>query len=183
MLDSVAVATRPVRLGSQTGHFLTDPIPLETRSYEELFDCPVEAAHCVRFVTPTSVRDGNISSPFLEPSRLAKSAVKRWNKLVDNPTLLLDHRHAAGTWVSDLDGRNGIVTRHRITISGFVGRMRFVCPTKDSARLFSTVWAFAEHAGIGSYTTSGLGRILREPTWQPTNATTPPRSTEPAPVR
>ncbi|MFI8774868.1 CRISPR system precrRNA processing endoribonuclease RAMP protein Cas6 [Gordonia sp. NPDC062954] len=166
-IGSRALARTQVRLGSQVGQFLGDPVALEFATARDLAAEPVEEAHCIRFFTPTTLKDGNRSSPLLEPIRLARSTVSRWNSLFADPADHLDITDAQGVWVSDLDGRNEVVKLHSTTVSGFVGRMRFVCTTEESARLFSRLWAFAEHAGVGAYTAAGMGCVLREPTWQP----------------
>lgn len=165
--SGLSLAAKELRLGSQTGHFLGDPVAIEAVTFADMLDTDPQSAHCVAFLTPTTLRSGTRTSPFLDPVRLARSTVTRWNKLVPAAaTLVADD--ARDTWVSDIDGHNEVTSLHKTTVSGFVGRMRFVHPTEQSAQLFSRLWTFAEHAGIGAYTAAGLGRICLEQTWQPT---------------
>jgi CRISPR/Cas system endoribonuclease Cas6 (RAMP superfamily) len=54
-------------------------------------------------------------------------------------------------------------------VSGFVGRIRYVCHqgTDAEAAGFDALMAFAAFAGVGSHTTAGFGVMVPEPTWQP----------------
>ena len=84
-------------------------------------------------------------------------------------------------WVSDLDGRtevqllprtvrhDGGQERHEEVISGFVGRVRYVCDQGSDAEaaVFGALLAFAAYAGAGSHTAYGFGVTIPEPTWQP----------------
>ncbi|MFT4124891.1 MAG: CRISPR system precrRNA processing endoribonuclease RAMP protein Cas6 [Gordonia sp. (in: high G+C Gram-positive bacteria)] len=165
-----------IRLGSQHGVVLGRPVVAGGVTVDDILDTPVERAHCVVFRTPTALRNKDCISPLLEPYRLVGSAVKRWNSLVADSARQLEHGVAPSEiWVSDLDGRNEVMKVHGITVSGFVGRMRFVCENDNAAQLFSRIWAFAEHAGIGAYTPHGLGCVAREDTWQPREPRRPAR--------
>lgn len=164
-LGARSLGSSSIRLGSQNGYILTDPIALESFSYDDVLNAPVDSAHVVEFLTPTALRDGSLTSPFLEPLRLARSAVSRWSSLVGDD-LTLDADAARGTWVSDIEGHNDVLKLHSVTVSGFVGRMRFVHQTDGAAELFSRIWAFAEHAGVGAYTAAGLGCIALASGWQ-----------------
>jgi CRISPR/Cas system endoribonuclease Cas6 (RAMP superfamily) len=84
-------------------------------------------------------------------------------------------------WVSDLDGhsevqilprtvrRGGEQERREEVISGFTGRVRYVCDhgTDAEAAIFGALLAFASFAGAGSHTAYGFGVVIQEQTWQP----------------
>jgi len=101
-------------------------------------------------------------------------------------------------WVSDIDGRSEVQTLTRNVrrtdgwrledevISGFTGRIRYVCDqgTGDEAAAFDALMAFAAYAGVGSHTTYGFGVIRPEPTWQPpTTRRAAAERPSPAPLR
>lgn len=84
-------------------------------------------------------------------------------------------------WVSDIEGhseahilprrarRDGQWRLIDEVISGFTGRIRYVCDhgTETEAADFGALLAFAAYAGAGSHATYGFGVTSPEPTWQP----------------
>ena len=64
-------------------------------------------------------------------------------------------------------GTNEVFPLADMTVSGFVGRIRYVCEDPSTAGTVDTLVRFAEYAGIGSYTPRGLGVVRLEPTWAP----------------
>ncbi len=54
-------------------------------------------------------------------------------------------------------------------ISGFTGRVRYVCDQGSDAEAacFGALLAFAAFAGAGSHTAYGFGVVTPELTWQP----------------
>jgi CRISPR/Cas system endoribonuclease Cas6 (RAMP superfamily) len=54
-------------------------------------------------------------------------------------------------------------------VSGFTGRIRYVCDRGSDAEAgtFGALLAFAAYAGAGSHTTYGFGVVSPETTWQP----------------
>jgi CRISPR/Cas system endoribonuclease Cas6 (RAMP superfamily) len=84
-------------------------------------------------------------------------------------------------WVSDIDGHSEvqILTRNvrrggqwhleDEVISGFIGRIRYVCGRGSDAEAadFDALMAFSVFAGVGSHTTYGFGVVAPELTWQP----------------
>ncbi|WP_267618122.1 CRISPR system precrRNA processing endoribonuclease RAMP protein Cas6 [Gordonia bronchialis] len=159
-----SLAGHNVRLGSQDGVALADPILLERLSADEVLETPPAHAHTVTFMTPTSLRHGSKTSPLLDPVGLATSLTRRWNGLVSSVEHQLSPSAATGAFVSDIDGHNTVLRLHSMTVSGFLGSMRFEYATDQSAHLFSRMWALAEHVGVGAYTTAGLGCVAIEKT-------------------
>jgi CRISPR-associated endoribonuclease Cas6 len=77
-------------------------------------------------------------------------------------------------WVSDLDGHSEVAELKGQVLSGYLGRIRYVCDGPDTeAALFDSVIALALYAGIGSHTTFGFGAVRAEPTWQPPSTRSP----------
>jgi CRISPR-associated endoribonuclease Cas6 len=140
-----------------------------------------ERAWQVRFVTPVCLRRGNRTSPWPAPESIARGLAERWQRLDPATAPPVPARGPSAAWVSDIEGHSEAHilprrARHggqwRLTeevISGFTGRIRYVCDhgTETEAADFGALLAFAAYAGAGSHTTYGFGVVRPEPTWQP----------------
>jgi CRISPR-associated endoribonuclease Cas6 len=172
----------PVRLGSR--HYRVEgPVRLvEHATWAELRAPPASRAWQVRFASPACVRRRNRAAPLLSPDALAFGLAERWRLLHPLTAPALPWLPAPGpVWVSDLEGRSEVQAlsrkarlgggqeRREEVISGFVGRIRYVCDhgTDDEAAAFGALLAFASFAGAGSHTAYGFGVMVPEPTWQP----------------
>jgi CRISPR-associated endoribonuclease Cas6 len=140
-----------------------------------------ERAWQVRFVTPVCVRRGNRTTPWPAPESVARGLAERWQRL--NPATAPSPlgRGAPTVWVSDIEGHSEahILTRRarydgqwrfdEEVISGFTGRIRYVCDhgSEADAAAFGALLAFAAYAGAGSHTTFVFGVLRPESTWQP----------------
>jgi hypothetical protein len=112
---------------------------------------------------------------------VARSLAERWHHVDPATAPPLPTPGAGPVWVSDIEGhsevqilarrarRDGQPKMEEEVVSGFVGRMRYVCDrgTDAEAADFDALVAFALFAGIGSHTTYGFGVVAPEPTWQP----------------
>jgi CRISPR-associated endoribonuclease Cas6 len=135
----------------------------------------------VRFVTPACLRKQNRTSPWPAPESVARGLAERWHRLDPATSPPLPGHGTGPVWVSDIDGHNEVqlLTRRvrrdsrwqleEEVVSGFVGRIRYVCHqgTDAEAADFDALMAFAAFAGAGSHTTYGFGVVVPEPTWQP----------------
>lgn len=135
----------------------------------------------VRFVTPACARRRNRATPLLAPEALARGLADRWQQLDSATAPQVGWRGNGPVWISDLDGRSAVqVLSRRLRrdghaaveeeiISGFTGRVRYVCDhgSDTDAAAFSALLAFAGFAGAGSHTAYGFGVVISEPTWQP----------------
>ena len=180
-LQAAAATGTPVRLG--TSHYEVCGAPRMTgqATWQELRQWPGTRAWQVRFLTPACARRRNRASPLLTPDALARGLADRWQHLHPATTPELTWRGAGPIWVSDLDGhsevqilsrrtrREGQPPRSEEIVSGFTGRVRYVCDhgTDAEAACFSALLAFAIFAGAGSHTAYGFGIVAPEPTWQP----------------
>jgi hypothetical protein len=181
-LTARATPGTAVRLGS--GHYrILGPARLVGQAtWAELRNPPVARAWQVRFASPACVRRRNRAAPLLSPDALALGLADRWRLLDAATAPALPWLPAPGpVWVSDLDGhtevqilsrtarQNGGPVRREEVISGFVGRVRYVCDhgTDAEAAAFGALLAFASFAGAGSHTAYGFGVMTPEPTWQP----------------
>lgn len=181
---------RHVRLGSQSGAVVHGPQLLASADWDQLAgsDLLGPSAWCVEFVTPTALSRtfGRVSrlSPWPDPRSVARSLADRMNAVrpADRPGIALDHPASAAVWVSDVEGRNDVFSikagRARpgspagaregiVTVSGFRGRIRYVSESDAATTTYGTLLQFAQFAGVGRYTTHGLGKVRLQPTWAP----------------
>jgi CRISPR/Cas system endoribonuclease Cas6 (RAMP superfamily) len=144
-------------------------------SWSDLRKPPAVGAWQVRFVTPTCTRRRNRAAPLLNPDALALGLAERWRLLDPATAPALPWLPGPGpVWVSDLDGHTEVQllsrrTRQEEVISGFIGRVRYVCDQGNEAEraAFDALLNFAAFAGAGSHTAYGFGVVVPEPTWQP----------------
>lgn len=172
-----------IKLGAQSATVIAPPVPLTCTHPTVIANEPAERAHVVAFDTVT-FRNRTRSSPFPDPASMLRSLASRWNALYATQTAAIEitHKRSASIWISDIEGRTHTLKiplkppnaapgkaedAKPLNLSAFVGRVRYVAENHDSATALTRLLRFAEYAGIGSYTTRGLGRITREPTWQP----------------
>ena len=180
-LQAATPAGRPVRLGERMYRVAGRPRLTGRASWPELRQWSGARAWQVRFVTPVCLRRQNRTSPWPAPDSVARGLAERWHRL-DPATSPPVPGHGVGpVWVSDIDGHSEVVNLTRRVrrdgrrlldeeiVSGFTGRIRYVCDqgTDTEAADFDALMAFAVFAGAGSHTTHGFGVVVPEPTWQP----------------
>jgi CRISPR-associated endoribonuclease Cas6 len=180
--DRLLEAVRPgrqVRLGTARYQVASAPRLAGQASWEQLRAWSGERAWQVRFETPVCFRRGNRTSPWPAPESLARGLAERWQRL--HPSTAPPTGPGGGqVWVSDFDGQSQVqvLARHsrhpgqrtvQEVVSGFSGRIRYVCDRGNAAEAstFGALLAFAAYAGSGSHTTYGFGVTCPEPTWQP----------------
>jgi CRISPR-associated endoribonuclease Cas6 len=184
LADRLQEAVRPgrsVRLGACQYQVAGPARQVSEVTWAEMRDWPGERAWQIRFVTPVCLRRGNRTSPWPAPESVARGLAERWHRLHPATAPPLPGPGAGPVWVSDIDGcsETQILTRRARrdggrevsseVISGFTGRIRYVCDggTDAEAAEFGALLAFAVFAGAGSHTTYGFGVVCPEPTWQP----------------
>jgi len=184
LASRLIAATTPgtaVRLGAHHYEVAETARLIGRASWPELRRWSGERAWQIRFVTPACFRRGNRTSPWPAPESVARGLADRWRRLDPDTAPASPGPGSGPVWVSDVDGRSEACTLTRNTrrdgrwrlddavVSGFTGRIRYVCdagPDEDAA-WFGALLAFAVFAGVGSHTTYGFGVIIPEPTWQP----------------
>lgn len=180
-LDAAAQPGAAVRLGAS--HYqVSDPARRTAQAtWQELRYWPGTRAWQVLFVTPACARRRNRASPLLAPDTLARGLADRWKRLDPATAPELTWRGTGPVWVSDLEGHSEVQVlsrradreagpaREEEVISGFTGRVRYVCDhgTDTEAACFGALLAFAAFAGAGSHTAYGFGTMIPAPTWQP----------------
>ena len=132
----------------------------EQMSWDEMQSVTDEKRWNVEFRTPTTFRHRGRTSPWPDPTAIARSLVARWAGVHPDSSLRLDPHLGRSVWVSDISGRSVVVAGPNSTVSGFLGRISYVGdPADGSAALFELLLRFAKFAGIGSFTTFGFGQI------------------------
>lgn len=125
-------------------------------------------AWCLRFVTPTTFRRGNSFTPWPAPSPVLGGLRAAWRRFAPPglAPLVLDLA-TDPVWVTDVDGANEVLRVDNLTVSGFVGRIRYACDAAPETRVaVDRLIRLAPYAGIGAHTTRGLGQVRPEPTWR-----------------
>ena len=172
---------RAVRLGEGEYRIAAPARETGRASWADLRRWAGERAWQVRFLTPVCLRRGNRTSPWPAPESVARGLAERWQRLDPSTAPPPPARGPSPVWVSDIEGHSEahILPRRdrhggqwRMTeevISGFTGRIRYVCDHGSQAEAadFGALLAFAAYAGAGSHTTYGFGVMCPEPTWQP----------------
>jgi len=172
---------RAVRLGAHQYQLAERAQQAGQASWPDLRQWPGTRAWQVRYVTPVCFRRGNRTSPWPAPESVARGLAERWQRLDPATAPPVPGPGAGPVWVSDIEGQSEVqVLTRRIrhgsqwqlrdeVISGFLGRVRYVCDagSDTEAADFAALMAFAAYAGAGSHTTYGFGVVVPEPTWQP----------------
>jgi CRISPR-associated endoribonuclease Cas6 len=184
--DTINVGTR-LRLGNGEFEITAPPELAAQASWQSLRRWTGTRAWQIHFLTPTCFRRGSRTSPWPAPETLARGLTDRWRRLHPQTAPPPPAPGPASIWVSDIDGRSDVhtltrnVRRHGTwhtedeIISGFTGRIRYVCDngTDNQAAAFDALIAFAAYSGAGSHTTYGFGILRPEPTWQPPTTRSP----------
>jgi hypothetical protein len=180
-LQAATIRGQAVRLGEHAYRIAEQAQLTDKASWPELRWWSGQRAWQVRFVTPVCLRRQSRTSPWPAPESVARGRAERWHRLDPATAPPLPGHGAGPVWVSDIDGHNEVqVLTRRVRrdgrwqldeeiVSGFVGRIRYVCHqgTETEAADFDALMAFAAFAGAGSHTTYGFGVMMPEPTWQP----------------
>lgn len=170
LVDRLRTCAAPgtrLRLGRTVVTASAEPRLLAAAPWNDLVSGFRARAWCLRFATPVTFRRGNRFTPLPAPSPVLGSLRRAWNTHAP-ADLAVDLDLAADpVWVTDIDGRNEVVQVNKLTVSGFVGRLRLECDDEAVADAVSRVVRIAPFAGIGAYTTRCFGVTRIDPTWQP----------------
>src|SRR5262249_46615415 len=162
-----------VRLGSNCFTITAQPLQTNATSWPDLTH-PATAsdpthtaaprAWRLHFLSPVTFRDGDRSSPWPAPDSVTRSLADRWRALHPATAPTLTTTGARPLWVSDLDGTSQPCRLAGRIVSGFVGRIRYVCDgSAADAAAIGALLRFAGYAGTGSHTAYGFGLTRTEP--------------------
>jgi CRISPR-associated endoribonuclease Cas6 len=169
-LLTCAAPGKTVRLGTQHTRLCAAPDQVAVLTWAQAAAAGGMDAWCLRFVTPTTFRRGNLFTPWPAPKAVLGSLRAAWRRFAppDLPPLILELTPEP-VWVTDIDGANQVLKVNDRTVSGFVGRIRFAADAPDPvAAAIDQLVRLAPFAGVGAYTTRGFGMTRPEPTWQHT---------------
>ncbi|MFY1649788.1 CRISPR system precrRNA processing endoribonuclease RAMP protein Cas6 [Solwaraspora sp. WMMB762] len=172
-----------IRFGGQVGALVTGARQVAGVSWLELARPSGDAAWSLRFLTPATFRRGNGFTPWPDPWSVVAGlrAVWRANAPAGLPELVLPLPGVGGPggggpgerpdrdalWVSDIDGTSDVVKVNGRTVSGFLGRIRYVCdgPTALVGAV-DRLMRLAPYSGVGAQRGRGFGLVRLEPTWR-----------------
>lgn len=160
-LHTTATPGAPIHFGHQHGAILAPPRPLAGATWTDLHTAtPTTDTWTIAFRTPATFGNRDRFTPWPDPTAVARSLTNRWNSLNPHPTQQLDQdpRTWRHIWVSDVTGHTELLPFPGLTVPGFYGTIRYRCDTPTS-RTLHRLLLLAEHAGVGRYTTRGLGII------------------------
>lgn len=174
LVQHAAVGAR-IRLGSQHFTVATAPAMRRGTSWEELRSAHVCRAWEVDFRSPATFRRRNRTTPWPAPESLLVSLSARWRTLDPGTAPTLTREAISSVWVSDVEGRSQLLAIKGVTVSGFVGRLRYVCDgCEEDAGAVAALFRFAAFSGVGSHTAFGLGTVSVTDSWQPASAAVTP---------
>lgn len=163
-----AVEGSSVRFGRQSGIVARTPWLRRELNWRQISDKSSSTrAWRVEFRTPTSFsKHSGRFTPLPDPVAVWRSLSNRWNTLKPDEVSLIDTdpRQATRIWVSDFAAHNEVLELHLgedgpTTVSGVVGEFQYRGETDAAASDFTKLLRFAEFAGVGRYTTHGLGHV------------------------
>jgi CRISPR-associated endoribonuclease Cas6 len=155
---------KPVRLGNQT-RALGQARLLVGESWASLSGHATDGRWRLEFVTPTTFRSGDRSTPMPRVDTMLDGLSRAWSLWADHE---LPGREGAWSalWVSDLDVRSVVVrlrvkradgTMQEITVSGALGEVTLRCDDRAAAERVGPLLRLAAYSGVGGMTLKGLG--------------------------
>ena len=159
-----AVPGVEVRLGNQVSR-IGPPRLLEAASWRDLAEERGDGRWELEFLTPTTFRTGDRSSPLPRVDTILDGLHRAW-QLWGDVELGVSGQDWTAVWVSDIDLRNSTIelrVRRRdgstqpITVSGALGVLVLRCDSPDVASRVGPLLRLAPFAGVGGMTLKGLG--------------------------
>jgi CRISPR-associated endoribonuclease Cas6 len=165
-LRSAATPGARARFNRQHVHVSGEPRLLARVAWPDLTDTAY--AWSLQFLTPTCFRRGARFTPWPSPEKLLHGLTGKLTRFgsVEAPARLAQH-----VWITDVEGHSEALKLGTLTVSGFLGRVRYECDgDAETATWVSRLMRLAPFAGVGTYTVRGLGVTRHESTWQPARA-------------
>lgn len=158
-LVTAASGGAQVRLGSRFWRVAAAPELVEGASWAALRTWSGEATWTVSFLSPAAFTHGRTTSPWPDPSALARGASRRWAVWSPESVPPLEGGRVAGIRVADLEGRGVTLDAGARVVTGFVGSVTYAGEGQEELAAFHALLAFARFAGVGAHTTVGLGTV------------------------
>ncbi len=159
-----ATAGASIRLGNQIRPVGT-PRLMFTESWAELAQNVDDVRWHLEFLTPTTFRSGDRSSPLPRVETVLDGLARAW-RLWSGITMEIPQSSAAAVWVSDLNlsnlpvevrmrGHNG--RPRTVVLSGCLGTLTLRSQAPEMAAMVGPLLRSAAYIGVGGMTAKGLG--------------------------
>lgn len=155
----------PVRLGNQIRR-VGRATRLHAQSWEALEEDREEGQWTLEFVTPTTFRSGNRSTPLPSVAPILSGLSRSWDLWSGRASRGYDPRVDSDIWVTDLDLKSTVIRLHigdkhggngLITLSASLGSLSLRCDDRATAARLAPLIRLAAYAGVGSMRGKGLG--------------------------
>lgn len=147
---------RQIRLGNQFGS-VGRLRRVSSQSWRALAGCVNERSWELQFVTPTTFRRRDESSPLPTPASVLRGLSLSWSLWSDVEPRALAREDADRVWVSELDVRSQDMTVSGLSVSAVLGRVRYSCRDARIAEQVGPLFHLAPYAGVGALRGKGLG--------------------------
>lgn len=156
-----------VRLGRQAGVF-GPPIRQARTSWEALCAGPAQRAWAVTFLTPTTFKSGDRTSPFPSPAVVLRAPKVAWRAFSGLPEIEVSPAETATIWVSDFSIHTeqvGVRARRpdgRPTprpVAGVVGTITYRCDDASVADRVGALFRLTPFCGVGALRGKGFGVV------------------------
>lgn len=174
----VTAGTR-LRFGTQLSTVDKNPTATATIAWSQLAQPEASHAWSLRFITPTTFRRGNASTPSPSLRAILGSLRRAWRSFApaDLPPIAVELSDDPA-WVTDINVASRVLHIDERIVSGFTGSIRFVCDRDNEvASAINRLVQLAPFAGVGAHTTYGLGAVELEATRPYTPGAPRPRRT------
>ena len=164
-LLACAVPGRRLEFDNQSTVLDSAPRQIDDIPWSALDSPSAATAWCIRFVTPTTFKRGNRTTPNTSLKPILGSLRKAWGIWAppDLAPLVLDLT-LEPVWLTDVANLNSEVRYVKgNVVSGFTGRMWFACDaTAEVAAAVDRLVRLAPYSGVGAHTTHGFGVVRVE---------------------
>lgn len=143
-----------LRLGADVLRVTEHPTLLEHTTWQQLAAATETCEWGLQHHTPTTLRQGQRSTPLPQPSSVLHGLNLRWRHWTG------EDRQGDGfddVWVSDLHVTSRLVRIGEGVYSGIVGTVVYRCSVPDTCARVGPLFALAPYSGVGSKTAWGLG--------------------------
>lgn len=151
-----------IRLGGETVAVGT-PEPIIEHPWAELDVPSGDRAWRLNFLTPTTFRKGNRSSPLPVPASVLRGLQDVWNVHSGCGDRALTAQESSAVWVAEIEGHTERLRVSGITLAGFVGTVQFRASDQALADKVDPLFRLAPYAGVGSFRGKGLGVVRYVP--------------------
>jgi CRISPR-associated endoribonuclease Cas6 len=159
----------PVRLGGQVARPCRQPRQVAGVGWPDLARPTGARRWTLRFLSPTTIRRGGRTSPWLAPEQVLASVRDEWRAHAPAGVgLPSTDRVGESVWVSDVDGSSRVerlvLSRdRRVTVSGFVGEICYRCDDPAVAAAVDPLFRLAPFCGVGGFAGWGFGQVRLVP--------------------